>query len=157
MINVNWASMIIGLASLIIQGLCNSITSWSKYWLPFYAKMVAIQLLLCFKRKRQRSINDFWSCMLDHPSAMQRDWHIITVFVALMGTMKVMIPRPSPKYDRQSSVNSFYAGFVSYTAINCIASFPNWVFDGESIQYVPVYNFTHMHAMSHKSDFVLKC
>jgi len=37
--------------------------------------------------------------------------------------------------------------------MKCIALFLNWVLHGQSSQYVLVYNFTNMYAMSHRSDF----
>jgi len=37
--------------------------------------------------------------------------------------------------------------------MNCITLLPNCVLRGQSFQYVLVYNFTNIHAMSHRSDF----
>jgi len=65
------------------------------------------------------------------------------------------ISRPPPTIERTWSVNNLCGGSVSYTAMKCIALFLNWVLHSQSFQYVLVYNFTNMHAMSHRSDFLL--
>ena len=62
---------------------------------------------------------------------------------------------PPPNNEWQHSINSFCGGSVSYTATNCIALFLNWVFNGQSFQYVFVYNFPNMNAMSHRSYLFL--
>jgi len=54
--------------------------------------------------------------------------------------------------ERPRCVNNFRGGSVRYTAMNSIALLLNWVLRGQSFQYVLVYNFTNMHAMSHRSD-----
>jgi len=59
---------------------------------------------------------------------------------------------PSAKNESQESVNNVCEGPVSYTAMNCIALWLNWILCGQSSQYVLVYNFTNMHAMSHRSE-----
>jgi len=38
--------------------------------------------------------------------------------------------------------------------MNCIALLLNWALCGWSFQYILVFNFTNMHALSHRSDFV---
>jgi len=58
-----------------------------------------------------------------------------------------------PTIECPWSVNSFCGGSVSYTAMKCIALLLNWVLRDQSFQYVLVYNFRNMHAMSHRSDF----
>jgi len=35
----------------------------------------------------QRSVNDFWSSILDNPTAVQQDWPIIEVLAAFMGNI----------------------------------------------------------------------
>jgi len=67
--------------------------------------------------------------------------------------MLLTISHPPPTIHRPLSGNNVCWGSVSYTAMNCIALLPNWVLRGQSFQYVLVYNFTNMHAMSHRSDF----
>jgi len=69
--------------------------------------------------------------------------------------MLVLISHPPRKNERTCSVNGFCGVSVRYTAKNCIALFLNWVINGESIQFVFVYNVPDMHAMSHISDFSL--
>jgi len=64
-----------------------------------------------------------------------------------------MISHLPPPIDRPQSVNNSDGGSGSYTALMCIVLFLNWVLCGQSFQYVRVYNFTNMHAMSHRSDF----
>jgi len=67
--------------------------------------------------------------------------------------MLLTISHPPTTIERSPSIDNFCGGSVSYTAKNCIASLPNWVLRGQSFQSVLVYNFTNMHAMSHRSDF----
>ena len=55
----------------------------------------------------------------------------------------------------QRSINSFCVDSPSYTAMNSIALFLNWVFNSQSFQFIFVYNFTNMHAMSHRSYLCL--
>jgi len=55
----------------------------------------------------------------------------------------------------EQSVNSYRGGSISYTVTNYISLFLNWVFNSQSFQYVFVYNFTNMYAMSHQSYFVI--
>jgi len=66
----------------------------------------------------------------------------------------VSISCPPHTFDRPPSFNHYCGGSVSYTAMKCIALFPNWVLHSQSFQYVLICNFTNMHAMSHRSDFV---
>jgi len=63
-----------------------------------------------------------------------------------------MIFYPPPTIERPQSINNLCGGSVSYTALNCIVLFANWVCRGQSFQYVLVYNFTIIHALSHRSD-----
>jgi len=63
------------------------------------------------------------------------------------------ISRPPPTIEHARSINNHCGGSVHYTAMRCIAVFLNWVLHGQSFQYVCIYNFTNMHAMSHRSDF----
>jgi len=75
--------------------------------------------LLPPKNERQRRVNDFWACILDCQTTMQRRWHKIGLSAAFMGIK----------------------------ASNDIATV--------SSLYALVFNFTNMHAMSHRSDFLL--
>ena len=67
----------------------------------------------------------------------------------LWAKMLLTTSLPSAKNKRQCSVVRFRGGSVSFTAMNCIALFPNWGFNGQSFQYVFVHNFTNMHALAH--------
>jgi len=69
--------------------------------------------------------------------------------------MLVTISRPPPTIDRPPSLNNYYGGSECYTAINCVVLFLNGVLRGQSLHSVLVYNFTNMHAMSYRSDFIL--
>ena len=71
--------------------------------------------------------------------------------------MLLMILLLSPKNERQQSVNSFCAGAITYTATKCIALYLNCIFNHQSFQYILVYNFTTMHAMSHRAYFFVAC
>jgi len=53
------------------------------------------------------------------------------------------------------SLWDFCGGSLSYTAMTCIALFLHWVLRSQCFEYVLVYNFTNMHAMSHRSDILL--
>jgi len=58
-----------------------------------------------------------------------------------------------PKNERQRSMKSFCEGSVSCTATYCTVMFLNQVISHQSSVYIPIFNFTTMHAMSHRSDF----
>jgi len=63
-----------------------------------------------------------------------------------------------PPYNTcQWSINISSGRWVSYTAMNLIALFLNWVFNRQSFQCVLVSNFTTMHAMSHQLCICLHC
>jgi hypothetical protein len=63
-----------------------------------------------------------------------------------------MISHPPSIIEPPCSVYKFCGGPLSCTAINCIVLFLNWVLLGQSCQYILVYNFTNMHAMTHRFD-----
>jgi len=67
--------------------------------------------------------------------------------------MVVTISSPPSTIECLQSMNSFCGGSERYTAMNCIVLFLNQVLCGQSLQSNLVYNFTHMHAMSYRSDF----
>jgi len=71
--------------------------------------------------------------------------------------MMVMISQPPPRYECQQRINSVCGGSGRCAATNCTAEFLNAVINGQSLLFVPVFNFTNMHAMSHRSDFCLVC
>jgi hypothetical protein len=59
------------------------------------------------------------------------------------------------KNEGQRCNNSFGGGSVSCTAMYCTASLLNRVINGQSCLYISIFNFTNMHALSHRSDFYL--
>jgi len=65
-----------------------------------------------------------------------------------------MISHPPPTIEHPQSINNFCGGSERYTAMYCIVLFLNQVLPGQSFQSVLVYNFTNMHAMSYRSDFI---
>ena len=67
--------------------------------------------------------------------------------------MLVTIWHPTPTIECPPGVNNSWRGSVSYTAINCVTLWLNWVLHGQSFQYVLVFNLTNMHAMSHRPYF----
>jgi len=71
----------------------------------------------------------------------------------VLGKILVRISCPPPTVERPQSVNNVCGGSASYTTMNCIAAFLNWVLRGQSFRYVLVYHFTHIPALSHKSKF----
>jgi hypothetical protein len=60
--------------------------------------------------------------------------------------------QPHPKIECLRSVNSFCGGLASYTPTYCTALCINQVISHQSSLSVPIFNFTHLHAMSHRSD-----
>ena len=71
--------------------------------------------------------------------------------------MLVVISLPAAENECQLGVDSFCGGSVSYTAMNCIALFLNWGFNWHCFQYIFVYNFTKLHALSHRCYIFLAC
>jgi hypothetical protein len=47
--------------------------------------MVATTSLLCPKNVRQRSVNNFWRCMMENPRAVRRHDATITLSAAFLG------------------------------------------------------------------------
>jgi len=69
-LSVNRASTIFSLAFGIIQGLRNDIYRHCIYRPPFDAKMLERTSRLSPKIERQRSVNDFWSCIMHNRRAV---------------------------------------------------------------------------------------
>ena len=67
--------------------------------------------------------------------------------------MLLMISLLPPKNEPQQSVNCFHAGAVTYTATKCIVLYLKYIFNRQSFQYVFVFNFKTMHAISHRAYF----
>ena len=68
-----------------MQGLCYSINPSSVYWLSIWAKMLVRISLPPARSGRQRSINDFWSCILDNQRAVQQHSPITNVLATFIG------------------------------------------------------------------------
>ena len=75
--SVNGASTTFRLASWKIQELHGDIKLSSNCWTTFDAKMDATTSLQCAKNERQRSVNDFWHCILQKARVVRRHWRII--------------------------------------------------------------------------------
>ena len=71
-----------------------------------------------------------------------------------MAKMLVTISYPPPTIEYPQSINNFCVGSKRHTAIYCIMMLLNQVLPSQSLQSVLVYNFTNMHAMSYRSDFI---
>jgi len=153
--SVNGGSTVLGLPSWIIMGLGNCIYLSSEYWWYLEATMLVTISWLPHKHDCQCCINNIWSCILRNSSAMHRQETIIQLLATFLGKMQVMISQPPSQNGGQQIVNIFWVGSVSCTATNRTAWFYNGVPNVQSLQFVFVFNFTNMHAMSHKSDFCL--
>jgi len=81
--SVNIVGPFFGIVSLIIKtgrGCCDT---WSMYGLPVQPKTPVTASLLSPKPERQRSVNDFCSCILDNHTAVRCHSAIIEVLAAL--------------------------------------------------------------------------
>ena len=74
-----------GLASWTLNMLCIAIRPYSMQRRPLWAKMPLTISLPPPKNERQRSVNDFWSCILNNPRAMERRYAIIHLSAASTG------------------------------------------------------------------------
>jgi len=83
--SVNGASMIFGLASLVICVAIGSGHSLMWYWLAFYAKEGATRSLPHCECKHQQCINEFWFCKLGISEAIWSLLCIIKVLAAFIG------------------------------------------------------------------------
>jgi hypothetical protein len=70
--SVHRVSTTFGLALWKLHGLCGNVTPYLRYQPPFQAKTLATALQLCAKNERQRSVNDFWPCIMENPRGVQR-------------------------------------------------------------------------------------
>ena len=145
--------MIFSVAFRINQGLRNDIYLHCIYRLHFNAKMVERISRLSPKIERQHSVNNSWSCIMHIWRAVRRLQSRIEVLAAFISKMLSTISLLPPENERQQSVISFCAGALTYTATYCIVLHWNWIFNGQSFQYVLVYHFTTMHAMPHRAYF----
>jgi hypothetical protein len=106
--SVNGASMTFGLESWKIQALRGDMELSSSCRPPFYAKMVATTSPPCPKNDRQRSVNDFWHCILEKARVVRRHWPIIELSAAFLGKNTSNKIVTMSYNERQRSVNDFW-------------------------------------------------
>jgi hypothetical protein len=106
--NVNGGSTTFGLVSWKIQGLRGDIELSSNFRPPFYAKMVATTSPLCPKNEHQRSVNNFWHCILEKARVVRRHWPIIELSAAFLGKNTSDKIVTMSHNERQRSVNDFW-------------------------------------------------
>jgi len=149
--SLNRASMIFGLASWILKALCNSINPFSLYWPPpwytcrwqrRYHLKISVNSTSTISGLAFRTILGLWNSI--NPQSIYQ----LPIWVNMIVTTSC----PTPTTDRPWRVNNFCEGSVSYTTMNCIASFLIWVLRSQSHQYILQYIFTNLHPMSHISD-----
>jgi len=83
--SVNGVSTIFGLPSLLICVLIGSDNLYMGYWLALSANEQATRSLPHFEIKRQRRVNDFWSCKSGNLKAIWSFLYIIKVLAAYKG------------------------------------------------------------------------
>lgn len=83
--NINWASMNVGLASWIMWGLCGDINQLSNYQPPFEAKMLPTTSLLYPKSERHRSMKDCWSYIMETARGVRWHWAIFEWSATFLG------------------------------------------------------------------------
>jgi len=112
--SVNGASKAFRLASWKMHGLRGDIELSSNYRPPFYTKMVATTLLLCPENERQRSINNFWPCILEKARVVRRHWHIIELSAAILGNNACSKIVTLSQNERQQRVNDFWSCMLDH-------------------------------------------
>jgi len=68
--SINGASTILVFASWIIKQLCDNIELYLKFWLHIWEKIAATISLRPPENEHQRSVNDFWFCIMDTQRAV---------------------------------------------------------------------------------------
>jgi hypothetical protein len=106
--SVNGASTTFGLASWKIQGLRGDIELLSNCRPPFYVKMVATTTPLCPKNECQRSVNNFWHCILEKARVVRQHWPIIELLAAFLGKNTSDKIVTMSHHERQQSFNDFW-------------------------------------------------
>jgi len=97
--NVNGTSTILDHVCLVIENWFGRGYTESKYWLPFLAKIIATCSLSHFENEHQRSVNDFWSCILGNQNADRLQTVITELLAAIIGTTDCdTLPAPSWKW-----------------------------------------------------------
>jgi len=71
-----------------------------------------------------------------------------------MAKLLVTISHLPSIIEHPQSINNFSGGSERYTAMYSMLLLLNQVLPSQSLQSVLVYNFTNMHAMSYRSDFI---
>jgi len=87
-----------------------------------------------------------WQWNADNPQS--------TYWQPVLAKMLVTILCPPPTIERPQSINSFCGDSECYTVMNCIVLFLNPVLCSQSLQFDVEYNFTNMHPMSYRSEFL---
>jgi hypothetical protein len=67
------------------RGLGDDIYPKWHYRTPFKAKLVATTLILSPKNVRQRSVNNFWPCIIENSRAVQQGESIIALSATILG------------------------------------------------------------------------
>jgi hypothetical protein len=101
---VNRVSMILGVASCIIQVLCYGIYPESTYWQPLCAKVIMTWSQPQSENECQQSVNDLVCCILYNSWAVLRHLLIIEVLAAFIGNI-VCINTATPQNECQQSIN----------------------------------------------------
>jgi hypothetical protein len=118
-LSVNRVSTLLGVASCIFNGLCNSISPWWTYWQPFCTNAIVTWSQHLSANERQQSVND-WVCRISYnPSDVL--WHLSTIEVlaACIGTI-VFVDTVTSQTERQQSVNT--ASTERHQSINPVST-----------------------------------
>jgi len=83
--SINGASTIYSLTHLAITRLHSHISPRRKYWPSRLVQWQATRSLPDHRNQHQRSVNDFWSCILHNQWAVQQHLVIIGILAAFMG------------------------------------------------------------------------
>jgi len=102
--SVNTASIILGVASYILQGLCSGIYPKSMYWQYLWANGNATWLQPQSQNDRQQSNYNFVRCTLCHPQPVVRLLSIIEVLATFTGNI-FNVDVTSPDNAGQQIVN----------------------------------------------------
>jgi len=81
----NGASTISGLSLWILKVLWNSIDPYSMYLPSQLAKMLLTKLLPPPTNEHQRSVNNFWSPIIDNLGGLERHWFTLNLLAACIG------------------------------------------------------------------------
>jgi hypothetical protein len=124
---------------------------WSIIVLPatILGKYGSDKIVTMSQNEHQRSIKDCWAGNLDNTTGMERRYTTINLSAAFVGK-KASVDIGSTSDNCAPTVRQ---GSECYTAINCSMLFLNGGFRGQSLQSIPVFHITNMHAMSNWSDY----